>query len=203
MDADGFLRRDHIGTVINMAVQRADDIHLVMVQHPQQFPGACGQYGQSKLRIPAAKCVEAPRNDTLTQRIRHTKPQMPPNGAGISGFMKKFLKEFFLSLIISIILIMILAIILSKTSVTEEIITPSIIFISSLSVMIGSFRISKNKKEKGIINGIFFGIIYMFSLYLISSIFTRSFVLTGDSILMICIGIVTGIIGGIIGVNLR
>ena len=117
--------------------------------------------------------------------------------------MKKFLKEFFISLIISIILIMILAIILSKTSITEEIITPSIIFISSISVMIGSFRISKNKKEKGIINGLFFGIIYMFSLYIISSVFTHSFYLTGNSIIMICIGIITGIIGGIIGVNLR
>ena len=80
--------------------------------------------------------------------------------------MKKFLKEFFISLIISIILIMILAIILSKTSITEEIITPSILFISSLSVMIGSFRISKNKKEKGIINGLFFrDYIYVFFIY--------------------------------------
>ena len=51
--------------------------------------------------------------------------------------------------------------------------------------------------------GFFFGIIYMFSLYIISSVFTHSFYLTGNSIIMICIGIITGIIGGIIGVNLR
>ena len=48
---------------------------------------------------------------------------------------------------------------------------------------------------------IILGIIYMFSLYIISSIITGNFAVTSYSIIMIAVSIISGIIGGIIGVN--
>ncbi len=45
------------------------------------------------------------------------------------------------------------------------------------------------------------GVIYIITLYLISSLFLAGFNLTFNSFIMLIIGIITGMIGGIIGVN--
>lgn len=116
--------------------------------------------------------------------------------------MKIFLKESIISFVMSIFLIFILSIIISKTTITENIIIPGIILISSISIMFGSIRVSKNKKQKGMINGALLGFIYMFAMYLISSIILKDFSLNLKSLIMFLSGIVAGIFGGIIGVNI-
>lgn len=115
--------------------------------------------------------------------------------------MKIFLKETIISVILSLILIFLLSLIISKTSLSESVIVPAIIGISSVSIMIGSVRVSKNKKEKGLVNGAILGFIYMGTMYIISSIILKDFSLTINSIIMIFSGIIGGVIGGIIGVN--
>lgn len=116
--------------------------------------------------------------------------------------MKIFLREIIISIILSILLMIILSVIISQTSISETIITPGIIAISSISIMIGGIRVSKAKKQKGIINGALLGIIYMIGIYLISSIILKDFSLTYKSLIMILGGILGGALGGIIGVNL-
>lgn len=115
--------------------------------------------------------------------------------------MKIFVREIIFSVLLSLLLIFILSVIISETSVSENIITPAIIGITSVSLMIGAFRISKCKKEKGILNGCILGMIYMIILYLISSFSNFEFTLTINSIIMIFLGILGGAIGGILGVN--
>ena len=56
---------------------------------------------------------------------------------------------------------------------------------------------------KGIICGALQGILYMITIYLISSIACGKFSLTIEGIIMILVGIVAGSIGGIIGANLK
>ena len=109
--------------------------------------------------------------------------------------MKIFLKESLVSFSLSILLIFILSVIISKTSVAESVIIPGIITISSFSICLGGIRVSKIKKEKGIINGFLLGLIYMFGMYLISSFFLKDFSLN------FC-GMLAGMLGGIIGVNM-
>lgn len=116
--------------------------------------------------------------------------------------MKLFLRETIISFILSLILIFILAFIISKTTVSESIIVPGIIVISSVSIMFGGIRLSKAKKQKGLINGALLGIIYMAGMYLISSIILKDFSLNVKSLIMILSGMLGGVLGGIIGVNL-
>ncbi len=116
--------------------------------------------------------------------------------------MKIFFRESIISILLSIFLVFILSIIISKTMVSENIIIPGIIVISSVSIMFGGIRVSKIKKQKGIINGALLGFIYMFSMYLISSIILKDFSLNLKSLIMILSGIMAGMLGGIIGVNL-
>lgn len=121
----------------------------------------------------------------------------------MKNFMFDFGKSLILSILLTFIALLLLSAVLNFTDVSENIISHSIIVISSVCIMIGSFIVSKKIKEKGILNGAILGILYMFVLYIISSIANGSFALNVSSLAMIGIGIIAGIFGGILGVNLN
>lgn len=121
----------------------------------------------------------------------------------MKNFMFDFGKSLILSILLTFIALLLLSAVLNFTDVSENIISPSIIVISSVCIMIGSFIVSKKIKEKGILNGAILGILYMFVLYIISSIANGSFALNVSSLAMIGIGVIAGIFGGILGVNLN
>mgnify|MGYP004542491209 FL=1 len=121
----------------------------------------------------------------------------------MKNFMFDFGKSLILSILLTFIALLLLSAVLNFTDVSENIISPSIIVISSVCIMIGSFIVSKKIKEKGILNGAILGILYMFVLYIISTIANGSFALNVSSLAMIGIGIIAGIFGGILGVNLN
>lgn len=112
------------------------------------------------------------------------------------------LKGMCLSIGITLMMILILSIILSVSNIKENVIMPTVIFISSFSILIGAFLVSKRIDQKGIIYGSALGLIYMVVLYLISSILNFDFSLNGNAIVMIVFGVIGGAIGGVLGVNL-
>lgn len=103
--------------------------------------------------------------------------------------LKIFVKSFFISIIISFISIFLLAFLLAKTPISENIMEGSIIFISSVSILVGGFLIGKKIKTKGIIYGSIFGLLYMIFFYLISSILSLNFAINLQTIIMILAGI--------------
>ena len=115
----------------------------------------------------------------------------------------KILKGTIISIILSIILLTIYAILLSYTSISENTMVPVIITITGISILIGSSISSMHIKKQGMLNGALVGLIYMLTIYILSSIFLSSFELNMNSIIMIAVGIITGMIGGIIGVNMK
>lgn len=120
---------------------------------------------------------------------------------GVNKFML-MLKGMCLSMGITLMMILILSIILSVSNIKENVIMPTVIFISSFSILIGAFLVSKRIDQKGIIYGSALGLIYMVVLYLISSILNFDFSLNGNAIVMIVFGVIGGAIGGVLGVNL-
>ena len=58
-----------------------------------------------------------------------------------------------------------------------------------------------NAQKNGILNGALVGGAYILILYFISSLLNWKFSLNLQSIIMIIVGIVFGILGGIVGVN--
>ena len=112
------------------------------------------------------------------------------------------LKGLGISFIITFIFLLILSIVLTYTNVSENIISPTIIIITALSILIGSSISNVKIKKNGLINGAIIGGVYIILLYLFSSIFSMQFSLTIQSVIMIITGIAFGILGGIIGVNI-
>jgi len=107
------------------------------------------------------------------------------------------------SILITLILLFIFATVLTYSNIQESTIPIVTIVITAISIFIGSsistIKISKN----GILNGGIIGFIYIFLLYIISSIIQTGFSLNIYSIFMIIAAILAGMIGGIIGVNIK
>lgn len=106
-----------------------------------------------------------------------------------------------ISLLMTVILLLIFAALLTYTEISESIINPVIIIVTAISILIGSSIGNIKIKKNGLINGALIGGIYIFTIYLISSILNWNFGLGIQSIIMIIIGMLFGILGGIIGVN--
>ena len=115
----------------------------------------------------------------------------------------KIIKGMVISIILSLILLTIYAALLSYTSISESTMVPVIITITGISILIGSSISSMHIKKQGMLNGALVGLIYMLTIYILSSIFLSSFEININSIIMISVGIVTGMIGGVIGVNMK
>ena len=115
----------------------------------------------------------------------------------------KIIKGSIIALILTIIMLTIYAALLANTNISENTMVPVLIGITGVSIVFGSSIISTNIKKNGIINGALVGLIYILSIYLLSSILTGIFLLNINSIILIIVCILTGMIGGIVGVNMK
>lgn len=114
----------------------------------------------------------------------------------------QIIKGLGISFLVTFVCLLILAVALTYTNVSEDVINPTIIIITAISILMGSMLSAIKIRKNGLVNGGIIGGIYILLLYLISSVFSTNFTLTVGSIIMITVGIVFGILGGIIGVNI-
>ena len=115
----------------------------------------------------------------------------------------KIAKGVGIALIVTLISLIIFSLILTYTSVSEKFIHPVIMIITGLSILLGSFLGNIKIKKNGMLNGGIIGIIYLLTLYLISSLLNWNFGLNVESIIMLAVGFICGILGGVLGVNKR
>lgn len=106
-----------------------------------------------------------------------------------------------ISLISTCIMLLIFAILLTYTDINESIIDTVIIIVTAISILMGSSIGNLKIKKNGLMNGAIVGGTYMLVIYLISSILNWRFSLNVQSIIMIAVGTICGVLGGIIGVN--
>ena len=114
----------------------------------------------------------------------------------------RVIKGSIFAIVISLILLLIYASLLASTNLSENTMTVVVMTISGISILIGSSISSFKIKKQGMLNGALVGLIYMLFIYILSSIFLIGFVLNVKSMIMMIIGILAGMIGGIIGVNI-
>lgn len=114
----------------------------------------------------------------------------------------RIIKGSVFSILITLILLFIYAILLTSTNIPESTMSVVVITITGISILIGSSISSFKIKKRGIVNGGLVGLIYIITIYLISSIALIGFSMNITSIIMLIVAIVIGMIGGIIGVNL-
>ena len=117
----------------------------------------------------------------------------------VSNLIKGIIIAFF----ITTILIFILSAILTYTNISETFIPIGTVIVSSISILVGAFLSTHHIKKNGIMNGGIIGAIYIITLYILSSIISGNFSINTQAIIMIIICILTGAIGGVLGVNTK
>lgn len=115
----------------------------------------------------------------------------------------RIVKGSITAIILTLILLLIFAILLTYTELKENTINPVIIVITGISILVGSSVSTLKINKNGLINGFLVGLIYIIAIYLISSITGAGFKINLYSIIMISVSTIMGMIGGIIGVNLK
>ena len=86
---------------------------------------------------------------------------------------------------------------------SEAILPVTSAIIMTLSVAGGSIYASLKIRQKGWINGAIIGVLYIIMIIILSMIFLDGFVLNSYVFLKTIIAVVTGMISGMIGVNLK
>ena len=92
---------------------------------------------------------------------------------------------------------------LVNTNLKDSTIKPIVIVLSSISIFIGSSISTIKIRKNGILYGGLVGAIYIVLIYLLSSIAFAGFSLNLSSLVMIISSIMTGVVGGVIGVNIK
>lgn len=113
------------------------------------------------------------------------------------------LKGIITSMLLTLLLLFIFANVLTYTNISESTISPVIIIITAISILIGSSITTIKIKKNGIINGALVGLIYISIIYILSSTTNTGFALNSSSIIMCILSMVSGALGGIVGVNIK
>ena len=136
------------------------------------------------------------KDNALKSNLISQEGELPAN-------IMRIVKGVVLAISLSLILLLIFALLLTYTNISEDTMMPVVMTIVGISILIGSTICARKIKKNGIVNGGLVGLIYVLLLYLISSLCLVGFSLTMSSFIMLIVGLVTGMLGGIIGVNLN
>lgn len=112
-------------------------------------------------------------------------------------------KALVLAYIITLVLVVVTALLLTYSSLKESTIPLINTIIIILSISIGSSYAAIKIGEKGWLSGCIFGILYFLGLLLLNKIFIKEYVLDIFYFSRFFIFVITGIIGGILGINLK
>lgn len=96
-----------------------------------------------------------------------------------------------------------LALIITYTKFPAKFILPAVIVTTIISILTAGSTSTRNLKSKGWLNGSIVGFTYMLILYFVSSVVLKNFSINEHVITMTVIGVITGAIGGIIGINIK
>jgi len=113
------------------------------------------------------------------------------------------IKGIIVSYIITIPAFIIFAIILTYVSFPEKLISPAVVIITIISILVAGSTATKSTKSRGWLNGGIVGLIYMLFLYILSSSIINNFAIDRYVATMTVIGVLTGCIGGITGINIK
>lgn len=120
-----------------------------------------------------------------------------------TDYIRYILKGLAVSYIITFAIILIMALLLTYTSLKESTI-PIINTMAMIgSIVCGSIYLTLNTGEKGWLNGMLIGFLYFLILLILNKTFIKTFSFNTYSFSKFMISLVTGIIGGMIGINLK
>lgn len=115
------------------------------------------------------------------------------------------LKYFSIHLVICYVMILLLLLVTSAifayTNINDKYLDIFVYSLIGISIFLNSIFLNRKIKCKGVVYGSVFGLLVIITIYLIGAIFL-GFSLSYTTAIYFVIGVVAGLIGGVIGVNL-
>ncbi len=115
--------------------------------------------------------------------------------------LKRYSFSLMTSFIVAAILLSLSAVIFTYTNINDRYLDSVVFGIVTISVLIGSLILCRKFKEKGLLYGAVFGLVYCLIIYLFNVIALDGFFVSNALGIYFSICILSGIIGGIVGVN--
>ena len=112
-------------------------------------------------------------------------------------------KGIFVSYLITIPLFALFAYLLTYTDFPEKYIFSAVLITTLISILIAGSTSTRNIASRGWLNGAFVGFFYIFILYILSSMLFTDFSISRYMVSMTIVGVLTGSIGGILGINFK
>lgn len=116
--------------------------------------------------------------------------------------IKNYMIALVISFIVTLLGIVLVSAIFTYTNINDRHLQTFVFGIILLSTLIGSTIFSRRLKQKGLIFGGIYGISYCLIIYIISAIAYTGFFFSNTLLIYLVICLLSGVIGGIIGVNL-
>lgn len=114
-----------------------------------------------------------------------------------------YLRSIGVSLIITVLVMLIIAAIVTFTSVSESVMPLLTSIIMILSIAFSGLLAASKFKKRGLMHGLITGAIYIFFILFLSWVLVKDFSMDKYVIIKGAFGVISGGIGGMIGVNLK
>ena len=122
---------------------------------------------------------------------------------GFKYYTKYLLKALVLSYILTLMLVLITSFLLTYTALKESIIPLLNTITIIISITIGAIYMAIKIGEKGWLNGGILGVIYFLILLILNYFFVKPFTIDIFSLGKFFVSLITGMIGGVLGINLK
>ncbi len=113
------------------------------------------------------------------------------------------LKSIAFAFVLSVVLLLVVTLLLTFTPIKEDALPIFSTAIMIISIASGSIYMAFKAEEKGWLNGGIVGILYFLILLLANYLFIKPFVLDIYTLAKFFVSLAAGVIGGMIGVNIK
>lgn len=116
--------------------------------------------------------------------------------------LKEYTKFMVISILIGVIITCLIGVLLAYTNINDNMLGTLIFVGTAISIFIGSTMLNRKFKKRGYLYGLIFGLIFFLLIYTFSCLLSTSFIFNTTVLIYLLMAIVSGAIGGIIGVNI-
>lgn len=116
--------------------------------------------------------------------------------------IKRYSISLVISFVIAITFLLISSAIFAYTSINDRHLNSFVLGSVMVSVLIGSMLLLRKIKQKGLLYGAIFGIVYFLVIYIVNVVAFSGFFVSNALGIYFGICTLSGIVGGIIGVNI-
>lgn len=118
------------------------------------------------------------------------------------NMLKEYTKFMIISILLGLILTCLIGVLLAYTNINDNMLGTLVFVSTAISIFIGSTLLNRKLKRKGYLYGMLFGLIYFALVYTFSSLAFSTFNFNTTVIVYLLMALGSGIVGGIIGVNI-